>query len=70
MRAVVATAIAISIITGTYMSVRSGTINAMMFDRLLASARAPALGWYPSSRMLCSTRSRVPAEMERLPLRT
>lgn len=36
---------AISIITGTYMSVRSGIMSAMTFDRLLASARAPALGW-------------------------
>lgn len=69
MRAAVATAIAISIITGTYMSVRSGTIRAMMFDLLLASARAPAFGWYPSLRTLFSTRSRVAAEIERLPLR-
>ncbi len=44
-RAVVATATAISIITGTYMSVRSGIISAMMLDRLLARARAPAFGW-------------------------
>ncbi len=44
-RALVATAMAISIITGTYMSVRSGTIRAMMLDLLLARARAPALGW-------------------------
>ncbi len=61
---------AISIITGTYMSVRSGIISAMMFDLLLARARAPAFGWYPSSRMLSSTRCRVFAEMDRLPLRT
>ncbi len=44
-RAVVATAMAISIITGTYMSVRRGTIRAMTLDLLLARARAPALGW-------------------------
>lgn len=44
-RAPAATAMAISIITGTYMSVRSGIMRAMMFDRLLASARAPAFGW-------------------------
>ncbi len=44
-RALVATAMAISIITGTYMSVRSGIIRAMMFDLLLARARAPAFGW-------------------------
>ena len=44
-RALVATAMAISIITGTYMSVRSGTISAMMLERLLARARAPAFGW-------------------------
>ncbi|MGJ3561059.1 hypothetical protein ACR6C2_33230 [Streptomyces sp. INA 01156] len=68
-RAVVATAMAISIITGTYMSVRSGIISAMTLDLLLARARAPAFGRYPS-RMLSSTRLRVVAEMDRLPLRT
>ena len=36
---------AISIITGTYMSLRSGTTSASMFERLAASARAPAFGW-------------------------
>ena len=44
-RAVVVTPMAISIITGTYSSLRSGTIRAMMLERLLANARAPACGW-------------------------
>lgn len=69
-RAVVATAMAISVITGTWMSVRRGIISATMLDLLPARARAPAFGWYPSSRMLRSTRCRVVAERDRLPLRT
>ena len=30
--------------TGTYMSLRSGTMSASMFDRLLARACAPTCG--------------------------
>jgi hypothetical protein len=44
-RAAVVTPMAISIITGTYRSLRSGTNSASTSERLLASARAPACGW-------------------------
>jgi hypothetical protein len=44
-RASVVTAIAISMITGTYMSLRNGTIRARMFERFEANALAPAFGW-------------------------
>ena len=44
-RAVVVTPMAMSIITGTYRSPRSGRTSASTLDRALASARAPACGW-------------------------
>src|SRR5215831_5759937 len=61
---------AISIMTGTYMSLCSGTTSASTFDRLLARARAPAFGWYLSSLMARLTRSLVSSDTERLPLST
>jgi len=58
---------AISMITGTYMPERSGTISAMMLDRREASARAPAFGWYPRASIASCTTRRVCAEIVRLP---
>src|SRR5690349_21271147 len=55
-------------ITGTLTSARSGATSASTLDLLLASARAPACGWYPRSAIAAATRSRVAVEMGRRPL--
>ena len=44
-RAVVTTAMANCISTGTCMPARSGSTSAITLARWLASARAPAFGW-------------------------
>jgi hypothetical protein len=44
-RAAVTTALAKRIRTGTCIPARSGSTSAITLERLLASARAPALGW-------------------------
>ena len=69
-RALITTALVNCMSTGRCMPARSGSTSAITLERLLASALAPACGWYPRVRTLVSTRCLVAAEMVRLPLST